>query len=109
MKTFILFASLFLGTTSFAGPGHGHAHGAPAVSQKELQSKGLYHIDRLIKAGKLDSSWKVSRFVSSEKKKFSGHTEWVVTFENAKSVKGKNLYLFFRMSGEFVAANFTGK
>ena len=52
-------------------------------------------------------------FTLSIKKKelkiFGKKTEWVVTFDNEKGVKGKKLYIFLKLSGEFVAANFTGK
>ena len=105
-------------TPSFAGPGHGHSHEHEhghshdhmlVISKKKTIEIGEHHIERLIKAGKLDSSWEDAKFENSEKKKFDNKTEWVVTFNNAKGVKGKKLYIFLKLSGEFIAANFTGK
>lgn len=115
MNTLILLTALLLSTVSFAGPGgghshgHGHSHGAPAISKEKTGEIGRYHVERLVKAGKLNASWKSAKFDKSEKKVFSGKKEWVVTFDNDKGVKGKKLYVFLKLSGEFVAANFTGK
>lgn len=115
MKNLLLIGTLLLSFSSFAGPGgghshgHGHSHGAPKISKEKTGEIGRYHVERLVKAGKLEASWKSSTLDKSEKKTFGKNTEWVVTFDNAKGVKGKKLYIFLKLSGEFVAANFTGK
>lgn len=111
MKILIILTSLILSTVSFAGPGggHSHGHGAPNISKEKTGELGRSHIERLIKSGKLDASWKSATFDNSEKKNFKSKTEWVVTFKNKKGVKGKTLYIFLKLSGDFVAANFTGK
>ena len=113
MKMLTIIIALLVSTITFAGPGgghsHGHSHGAPAVSKEKTGEIGRYHIERLVKAGKIDGSWKSSTYGKSEKKTFGKKTEWVVTFDNEKGVKGKKLYIFLKESGEFVAANFTGK
>ena len=74
-----------------------------------MKEAGQFHVERLVKAGKIDSTWTKAVFDKSEKKKFGKKTEWVVTFNNKKGVKGKKLYIFLKLDGEFVAANFTGK
>jgi hypothetical protein len=115
MKTLILLTSLILSTANFAGPGgghshgHGHSHGARSISKEKTGEIGRYHVERLVKAKKIDASWKSAIFDNSEKKNFKGRTEWVVTFNNEKGFKGKKLYIFLKVSGDFVAANFTGK
>lgn len=113
MKNLLLIGTLLLSFSSFAGPGgghsHGHSHGAPKVSKEKTGEIGRYHVERLIKAGKLDTSWKSSTLDKSEEKTFGKRTEWVVTFDNEKGAKGKKLYIFLKLSGEFIAANFTGK
>jgi hypothetical protein len=115
MKALILLTSLVLSTGSLAGPGGGHSHdhdhdhGAPKISKEKTGEVGRSHIERLIKSGKLNASWKSATFGKSEKKSFKDKTEWVVTFNNEKGTKGKKLYIFLKLSGEFVAANFTGK
>ncbi len=115
MKYLLLIGALTLSFSSFAGPGGGHSHGHAHSHSKESISKektveiGRYYIERLVKSGKIDASWKSSTFAKSEKKKFGKKMEWVVTFDNEKGVKGKKLFIFLKLSGEFVAANFTGK
>lgn len=109
MKTLLLTFLVILSSTSFAGPGHGHSHGAPAISTEQTGEIGRYQVERLVKSGKIDASWKSSTFEKSEKKAFLGKMEWIVTFNNEKGVKRKKLYIFLNESGEFVAANFTGK
>ncbi len=72
----------------------------------EQSSKvGKFHVERLVKAKKIDSSWMNANLDKSELKK----NEWVVTFNNEKGIKGKKIYISLKKSGEFVAANFTGK
>lgn len=115
MKSFLIIGTLVLSFSSFAGPGGGHSHGhshshhKPAVSKEKTMEIGKYHVERLVKSGKIDATWKDAKYANSEKKKFGKKTEWVVTFDNEKGVKGKKLYIFLKTSGEFVAANFTGK
>lgn len=117
MKKLLIITVLLLSSTSFAGPGHGHSHG-PVDTCKKLATEdlkkssiviGKCHISRFVKAGKIDSSWSNSSHKQSITKDFKGKTEWVVTFNNEKGVKGKNLYIFLNLEGGFVAANFTGK
>lgn len=122
MKMLTIVFALLVSTVTFAGPGHGHSHGhsheheghghshgAPAISKEKAMEVGKYHMERLTKAGKIDASWKDAKYDTSVKKTFGHNTEWVVTFNNDKGVKGKKLYIFLKESGEFVAANFTGK
>ncbi len=115
MKNLLFLISMILSTVSFAGPGgghshgHGHDHASPNILKEKTGEVGRTHIERLVKAEKLDKSWLKATYDSSEKKSFSKKTEWVVTFNNEKGVKGKKLYIFLTLSGDFVAANFTGK
>lgn len=111
MKFLAILVTLTLTSISFAGPGaghshgHGHSHEAPAISKDKTEEIGRYHIKRLIKSEKIDATWSESKFDQSVMK----NNEWLVTFDNDKGVKGKKLYIFLKKSGEFVAANFTGK
>ena len=111
MKLLTIIFALYVSTIAYAGPGGGHSHGHShhRISKEKTIVVGKSHIDRLIKAGKIDTSWKDAKHAKSEKKKFGKRIEWVVTFDNEKGVKGKKLYIFLKTSGKFVAANFTGK
>jgi hypothetical protein len=113
MKLILVVMTLFLSVTTFGGPGgghsHGHSHSHVHISKSKSQSIARKHVERLVKAKKIESSWLKSKFDKSIKKKFSGKLEWVVTFTNASGVKGKKkLYIFLKESGDFVAANFSG-
>ncbi len=117
MKKLLLIGNLLFSFSGFAGSGgghshfhgHSHSHSKKSISKEKTSEIGRYHVERLVKVGKIDASWKNSIFNKSEKKTFGKKTEWVVTFDNEKGVKGKKLYIFLKLSGEFVAANFTGK
>ncbi len=109
MKLLFILVTNLLTSISFAGPGgdhsHGHSQSAPDIKKESTGVIGRTHIQRLVKAKKLGSSWMKAKFDKSEMKK----SEWVVTFNNEQGVKGKKLYIFLKKSGEFVAANFSGK
>lgn len=111
MKFLAFLVTLTLTSISFAGPGaghshgHGHSHETPAIGKNKTEEIGRLHIKRLIKADKIDASWSESKF----DKTVMTNNEWLVTFNNDKGIKAKKLYIFLKKSGEFVAANFTGK
>lgn len=116
MKALILVSALVFTTTTIAGPagsghshGHSHSHAAPAVLKEQTQEIGKFHISRLVKSQKLEGSWNEAIYDQSEKKMLGGKEEWVVTFTNQKSSKDKKIFIFLKASGEFIAANFTGK
>ena len=115
MKHLLLIGALIFSFSSLAGPGsghshsHSHSHSKKSILKEKTREIGRHHVERLIKSGKIDDSWKNSIFDKSEKKTFGNKTEWVITFDNKKGVKGKKLYIFLKLSGEFVAANFSGK
>jgi len=115
----VLLMGLTFSASSFAsgnhGHGHGHSHGSghshgePKISQERSGEVGRSQVQRLVKDGKIDKSWLKSTFDKSIKKTFGNKSEWLITFKNDKGPKGKLLYIFLKESGEFVAANFTGK
>lgn len=113
----ILITLIVIGTMTFTGEvyghsgGHGksHAHKKVKIPKKRTQKIGVSQIERLVKKKKLDSSWLSASYDTSERKLFNGREEWVVTFKNDKGVKGKKLYIFLSLSGDFIAANFSGK
>lgn len=114
MKYLLISLFVLLSVRSFAGDGHGHSHGSDGHghSHKKREVKkertgviGRIQVERLVNEKKLDASWKKSSFDKSVLK----DGEWLVTFKNEKGIKGKKLYIFLKKSGEFVAANFTGK
>lgn len=103
-------------TTAFnqalAGPGSGHSHSKePATKEAVLESSKIAR-DNLITEGKLDSSWKTITPDNAEQKEMKfGKKEWLVTFKNpyATDKSKETLYMFFTLTGNYLAANFTGK
>ncbi len=116
MKTLILIITLGFSSISLAGQGHSHGGGqarlnnpSTSLNIKSAKETGQLHLERLIKLKKIDSTWSEAVFDKAEKKTFGKKTEWLATFTNKKGVKGEKIYIFLKMNGEFIAANFTGK
>ena len=109
----IIFSILFsiLPVAVWAGAGHDHGHSHHPVSQNKAEEIATKRMIQLVEKGKIDSSWKSVKVASSEKKKFGKKMEWVVTFNNKKisDASKQTLYIFLTLSGDYLAANFTGK
>jgi hypothetical protein len=118
MKLFIILMSIIFCTGSFdisAHSNHHHSHKKRKVKKKSVVSVeqtvelAKQQIKRLITDEKIDPSWENAMYTSSEKKKFDEKYEWVIIFSNEKGIKGQTLYIFLKLTGEYIAANFTGK
>lgn len=115
MKIVLLSALILLSPELFATGGHGHHHGhdhshGHSHAKREIKKQrtgviGRVQVERLVNEKKIDVSWKKSSFEKSVVK----DGEWLVTFVNPEGIKGKKLYIFLSKSGQFIAANFTGK
>lgn len=90
-----------------AGPGHSHA---PLIEEKEAIAKASFMVTKIVKKGKLDSSWTQVKASDAQKKTFKNGVEWVVTFNNPKEKdpEKKTLYIFLDLHGKYLAANHTG-
>ena len=114
IATTLVLSSLFFGAPVMAGGGHDHGHGhshdqAP-VNKETAEKSAEMAVASLIAGGKIDESWSSTTVSSSEKKDFNGSAEWVVTFANDKVTDPakQKLYVFMSLSGEYIAANYTG-
>ncbi len=107
MKTFALALVLCLAAPTLAFAHEGHSHGPPkaALSEDAVKARATEEVARLVSVKKVDATWKDVAVKSVEQKK----GEWLVTFENPKAKANTTLYVFLKASGEFSAANFTGK
>lgn len=121
-KSIILSVALTFcgGRLAFSHPGgHGDEHHPPenpekptAIDEKAAKARAQQELERLVSVKKVDESWKQSgRFNEIKKKGPATKWEWLITFDNsdAKDKDKKRLYIFLKPSGEFIAANFTGK
>jgi len=113
LTTTLVLSSLFFGAPVIAGSGHdhGHSHAHAPVNKETAETNAGKAVAALVVQKKLDDSWTSVTASSSEKKVFNGDTEWLVTFVNKKvtDTKKQKLYVFLTLSGEYIAANFTGK
>jgi len=114
LKTLLLGFTLGLfSMMAVAGGGHNHGHGYShsPVNQKAANAIATKVFESFIKQKKLDESWASIAISSSEKKTFNGRQEWVVSFVNEKvtDAKKRKLYVFLTLSGDYIAANYTGK
>jgi hypothetical protein len=114
-KVSLLVLMFLFGQAALAGPGgghshdHGHHHGP--ISSEQAVKKATKHVQKLVKKGKIDSSWSGVSSKSVEEKSFGHGPEWVVTFENksAKDPEKQTLYVFYTINGKYLASNFTGQ
>jgi hypothetical protein len=111
-----LAVSLLATRGAIAHPDHDHPRkGAPtaptaAIEEDAAKARAQEELVRLVSVKKIDPSWKDAGRLGTIKK--VGDTkswEWLVTFDNDKVKENKRLYVYLKPSGEFVAANFTGK
>lgn len=67
-------------------------------------------IQKMVDMGKIDATWVDAKSNSVKQASYSQGPEWVVTFKNDKLAEPSKqiLYLFYSLSGQYIAANYTG-
>lgn len=116
MKNLIVTASL-VALFSIAAPatasegGSCHFHGYKPAAETVVLGCAKDRKDALVKSGKLEASWQPLQHSQIEKVEGKKGKEWKVTFKHpaSKDKAKENLYMFFTMTGNFIAANFTGQ
>lgn len=113
IKAIILSSIIALFSTaalSGGGHSHGHGHSHEPVTQQQAEKSASRMIAAMVRRGRIDMSWVDVPVQASEKKSFNGRPEWVVTFTNEAITDSekRTLYIFLTLTGEFVAANYTG-
>lgn len=90
---------------------HGHSHSQEAVDNVKAESNATNIVAELVQKEKLESSWGSISASTVEKKEFDGKPEWVVIFVNdaITDVAKQKLYVFLKVNGEYIAANYTGE
>lgn len=88
----------------------GDEHSHKPITEAQAKERAVAEVAVLSGNGKVEKLW-TKQEPSIAKQKFGSQTEWVATFENrdAKELLKKRLYVFLSLSGEFLAANHTGK
>lgn len=106
---------LVLFWTQLAAAGAGHSHGVAnkqeQVSIAEIRKRASQTVISLADAGVIDKSWIGLEENKVEQKLFQQRAEWVVSYYNTRlnDLSKQNLYLFFNLYGEYVAANYSGE
>ena len=112
MATTLVLSSLLFGAPVMAGGGHnhGHSHAQQPANQEAAEKSASMAVASLVAGGSVDKSWSSISANSSEKKDFNGRVEWVVVFVNEEITDPakQKLYVFLTLSGEYIAANYTG-
>jgi len=116
MKHFVsvafLAATLAFAPSAFADTGRScHFHGNAPIKEAILVGCASEYKDGLASQGKIDPSWKGVKLDKAETVEGKKTKEWKFTFKNPKEkdASKQTLYLFYTLSGNFIAANFTGK
>ena len=105
-------ASFAATSVTFAGEDSScHFHGSKPAAESTVVSCANQRKDALVKNGKIGGSWKTIKhdqlaLVDGQKGK-----EWKISFKDAaaQDKTKENLYMFFTQSGNFIAANHSGK
>ena len=114
LPTALVVSTLLLGSHVFAGAGHEHgpggSHSHGPISSASAIKKAEGQVMSLVERSKLDKSWSGIKAAEANKKDFGKGQEWVVSFKNEKAEAGKQtLYVFYTLTGSYLATNFTGK
>ena len=107
-----LVATLAITPSAFAGGGGAcHFHGNAPIKEAILVGCASEYKDGLASKGKIDASWKGVKLDTAETVEGKKMKEWKFTFKNPaeKDATKQTLYIFYTLTGNFIAANFTGK
>lgn len=108
----VLALSSLAGTSAFAGGGGScHFHGNAPIKEAVIVGCASDRKDSLASSGKIDPSWKSVKLDKAETVEGKTMKEWKLTFKNPaeKDASKQTLYMFYSLTGNFIAANFTGK
>ncbi len=112
IMTIIAASSLSLSSGVSADPaGSCHFHGSKPAEPDTVSRCAWERKEILIEKAKIDSSWDSIQQDRLEQVEGKKGKEWLVTFRNpnARDKAQETLYMFFTLTGNFIAANFTGK
>jgi hypothetical protein len=97
--------------TALAAGGHGHSHGPVEITKSQAEKIASYRVAELVLAREIHESWSSIVPASAEKTRISNDTEWVVVYDNDETPDAdkKKLFVFLSSTGDYIAANFTGR
>ncbi len=88
-----------------------HFHGHAPAKESVITGCANGQKNALVASGKLDTSWRAVAVDKAETVEGKKMKEWKLTYKNAaeKDPGKQNLYIFYTLTGNFIAANFTGQ
>lgn len=88
-----------------------HFHGSKPAAEATVLGCAQQRKDFLVKTGKIDASWTAVKHDKMEAVQGKKGKEWKVSFKDpaAKDKSKETLYVFFTVTGNFIAANYTGQ
>lgn len=105
-------SGLSLSSSVSADPaGSCHFHGNKPAEPDTVSRCAWERKEMLVEKARIDSSWETIEQDRLEQVEGKKGKEWLVTFKNpnARDKAQETLYMFFTLTGNFIAANFTGK
>ena len=92
---------------AYAGAGHSHE----PVSQAKAEQIASRIVTNMVRQGVIEQSWEGRSVAKSETKTFGGQREWVISYHNPTITdeQKQTLYVFLTLSGEYLAANYSGE
>lgn len=107
----LLFAVSTVPAAYAGGDGKCHFHGSTPAKESVVVGCANSYKETLVSKGKPDASWKNATLDKAEVVEGKTKKEWKLSFKNAaeKDTAKQTLYMFYTLTGNFVAANFTGK
>jgi hypothetical protein len=93
------------------GPAVAHPHHDVAIGREQAMQIARRMIAEMIRLKIIAESWVEASPIAGEQKERDGHVEWVFSYLNLAAEKEEErvLYIFLSDSGEFIAANFSGR
>ncbi|MCU7839810.1 MAG: hypothetical protein KZQ94_10600 [Candidatus Thiodiazotropha sp. (ex Troendleina suluensis)] len=106
MVMLIVMAMSLMSFSVLAGSGHSHA----PVDKEKASILATRIVSSLANRDVIEKSWQTVEITEIEVKAFKGGKEWVATFNNPSisDPEKRTLYVFLTLSGEYLAANYTG-
>jgi Family of unknown function (DUF6488) len=109
---FVFATNLNFAPVAFAGEDSScHFHGSKPAAESTIIGCANQRRDALVKSGKLSAAWTAIKheqlaLVDGQKGK-----EWKISYKDtaAQDKTKENLYMFFTQTGNFIAANHSGK
>ncbi|MCW5645183.1 MAG: hypothetical protein KIT63_24035 [Rhodoferax sp.] len=88
-----------------------HFHGSKPAAEATVLGCAQQRKEFLVKTGKLDATWMAIKHDKIEAVEGKKGKEWKVSFKDpaAKDKSKETLYVFFTVTGNFIAANYTGQ